>query len=260
MARVKLFLCSPRQTFEQTRYENPMPSSPINVAAPLKDMADMALHQLASHGGEAAARELMGRYNQRLYRMAWSVLKNPADAEEAVQDAYLKAFTTEAGFDGRSAYSSWLMRIVINQALERRRIAARRAELFEQEGVAAMDDYRSRRAAAPITHGSPEESVARAQFARRLEAAVAQIPDSLRTVFVMRDIEGLSIEETSAVLDTPQATVKTRLSRARKRLQELLEPDLKSALGEAFPFLGERCARLTEAVIQKLAERGPQPL
>jgi RNA polymerase sigma-70 factor (ECF subfamily) len=233
--------------------------SPGNATEPLKEMADMALHHLASHGGEAAVRELMGRYNQRLYRIAWSVLKNPGDAEETVQDAWVKAFTTEAAFDGRSAYGSWLTRIVINQALERRRIAARRAELFEQQGVAAMDDYRSRRAAAPVSHGSPEENAARAQFARRLEAAVAQIPDALRTVFVMRDIEGLSIEETAAVLDAPTATVKTRLSRARKRLRELLEPDLKSALGEAFPFLGERCARLTDAVVRKLADRGPQP-
>ena len=123
-----------------------------------------------------------------------------------------------------------------------------------------MDDYRSRRAAAPVSHGSPEENAARAQFARRLETAIAQIPDALRTVFVMRDIEGLSIEETSEVLDTPPATVKTRLLRARKRLRELLEPELKNALGEAFPFLGERCAGLTEAVVQKLAERGAQPL
>ena len=111
-----------------------------------------------------------------------------------------------------------------------------------------------------MTHGSPEEHAARAQFARRLEAAIAEIPDALRTVFVMRDVEGLSIEETAAVLDTPAATIKTLLSRARKRLQELLEPELKSALGEAFPFLGARCARLTDAVIGKLAERGPQPL
>ena len=136
-----------------------------SAVPPLKATADAELHRVASQGGEAAARELMGRYNQRLYRTAWSILKNPGDAEEAVQDAWLKAFTTGAGFDGRSAYSSWLTRIVINQALERRRVAARRAELFEQEGVAAMDDYRSRRAAAPVSHGSPEENAARAQAA-----------------------------------------------------------------------------------------------
>ena len=123
-----------------------------------------------------------------------------------------------------------------------------------------MDDYRSRRAAAPVTHGSPEESAARAQFARRLETAIGEIPEALRTVFVMRDVEGLSIEETAAVLNAPPATIKTRLSRARKRLQELLEPELKSALGEAFPFLGARCARLTDAVIDRLAESGPQTL
>jgi RNA polymerase sigma-70 factor (ECF subfamily) len=232
---------------------------PSNDEAPaFKTMADALLHQLAIQGGETAARELMGRYNQRLYRMAWSVLKNAGDAEEAVQDAWLKAFTTTAVFDGRAAYGSWLGRIVINEALERRRTAARRSELFAQEGVAAMDDYRSRRAAAPVTHGSPEENVARAQFARRLETAIAQIPDSLRTVFVLRDIEGLSIEETSVILDAPAATVKTRLLRARKRLQELLAPDLQNALGEAFPFLGERCATLTEAVIQRLRASVPQ--
>jgi RNA polymerase sigma-70 factor (ECF subfamily) len=217
------------------------------------DMGDALLHRLATAGGEAAARELMGRHNQRLYRMAWSVLKNAADAEEAVQDAYISAFTTHAAFDGRAAYGSWLGRIVINHALERRRTADRRAALFEQEGVAAMDDYRSRRSTAPVTHASPEENVARRQLSRRLETAVAEIPDALRIVFVMRDIEGLSIEETSAVLALPPATVKTRLLRARKRLQQILEPDLRDALGEAFPFLGDRCAALTDAVIQRLA-------
>lgn len=235
-----------------------MQTSSHDADPPYRGMADAALHSLAVARIEGAARELMGRYNQRLYRMAWSVLKNAGDAEEAVQDAYLRAFTATATFDGRAAYGSWLGRIVINQALERRRNAARRAELFEQQGVAAMDDYRSRRAAAPVSHGSPEEHLARAQFARRLESAIAQIPDTLRTVFVLRDIEGLSIEETSAVLDTPAATVKTRLLRARQRLQELLAPDLRSALDEAFPFLGGRCATLTDAVIARLAQTTPQ--
>ncbi|WP_329714386.1 RNA polymerase sigma factor, partial [Vineibacter terrae] len=215
----------------------------------LHDMAalrDDALYALALRRDAGAIRVLTQRYNQRLYRVAWGILRNEADAEEAVQDAYVKAFTASASFEGHASYATWLTRIVINEALERRRSAERRARLLERQGITEMAEYRARLADAPISHGSPEETAARAEVAQRLQAAVARLPEMYRTVFVLRDVEGMSIEDTSRVLGIPEQAVKTRLFRARRRLQQILEPDLRAALQEAFPFGGERCAALTE--------------
>ncbi|HJQ55392.1 MAG TPA: RNA polymerase sigma factor [Vineibacter sp.] len=218
-------------------------------------LSDAELHSLARRHDETAICALTQRYNQRLYRVAWTILKNPADSEEAVQDAYVKAFTTSAAFDGHSSYATWLTRIVINEALERKRSIDRRARLLERQGITEMAEYRARLADGPISHGSPEEIAARAQFAQRLRAAIALLPESFRAVFVLRDVEGASVEETADSLGIPTQTVKTRLFRARRRLQQILEPDLHTALQEAFPFAGERCAALTERVLRRLSQQ-----
>ncbi len=224
----------------------------------LRDVAalsDIELHGLALRGDEAAIRTLTQRYNQRLYRIAWGILRNGADSEEAVQDAWIKAFTAGAPFDGRASYATWLARIAINEALERRRAAERRARLLEGQGITEMAEYRARLADGPVSHASPEESAARAEIAQRLQRAVARLPEAYRTVFVLRDVEGLSIEEAASAMGVPVQIIKTRLFRARRRLQQILEPELRAALQEAFPFGGERCAALTERVIARLLER-----
>jgi RNA polymerase sigma-70 factor, ECF subfamily len=215
-------------------------------------LGDVDLHILCRARDERAVRELTRRFNQRLFRVAWAILKNPSDAEEVVQDVYVKAFTAQNDFQGQSAYATWLTRIAINEALERRRYAARRAHLLSSQGIAEMADFRARVSDAPISNDSPEQTAARAQFARRLERAIAKLPDAFRVAFVMREMEGLSVEETAALLDIPPQTVKTRLLRARRRLQEILEPELQAALHDAFPFAGERCVVLTNRLLGRL--------
>jgi RNA polymerase sigma-70 factor (ECF subfamily) len=212
---------------------------------------DLELARRCAAGDRAAAEHLITSNNQRLFRTAWSILKNRADAEEAVQAAYLSAFANIGGFEARSALSTWLTRIVVNEALSRRRAAQQRRVRLEEEGIAVIDTYRE-----ALMRGSraedPDASVAREQVRALLERAVGELPDQFRTVFVLREIEGLSGEDTATVLDIPVATVKTRLLRARRLLQAMLAPELSTALSGAFPFAGVQCATLTERVLAAL--------
>src|SRR5947209_17511923 len=142
----------------------------------------------------AAIRFVVTANNQRLFRAAWSILKNRAEAEEAVQAAYLSAFAGISAFEGRSALSTWLTRIVVNEALGRRRAEERRRDRLEEEGVAVLETYRE-----TLMRGSqadpPDVGVAREQIRRLLERAVGELPETFRTVFVLREVEGLSSEE-----------------------------------------------------------------
>lgn len=201
-----------------------------------------------------AVRQLVTANNQRLYRAAWSILKDRSEAEEAVQVGYLKAFAAIERFEGRSALSTWLTRIVINAALERLRASNRRRAHLEAEGVAVIDSYREHlmRGSEPA---APDATVARDQLRRLIECAVAGLPDEFRTVFVLREIEGLSVDETATALSLPPATVKTRLLRARRKLQTALAPDVRSALVGAFPFAGADCTAMTDRILEALQLR-----
>ena len=206
------------------------------------------LARLCAARDPAAIRHVITANNQRLFRTAWSILRNRAEAEEAVQAAYMAAFASMDGFEGRSALSTWLTRIVVNEALSRRRADKRRRRYLEEKGVAVLEGYREN-----LTRGSqvesPEAAVAREQIRKVLESAVGELPDCFRTVFVLRGIEGLSSEQTAEILDIPVATVKTRLHRGRRRLQEILAPEMDGLLGGTFPFAGADCAALTERVL-----------
>ena len=224
------------------------------TARPLCDYAalgDVELARLCGERDADALRHLVTASNQRLFRAAWSILKDRAEAEEAVQSAYLSAFGAIAGFEGRSSLSTWLTRIVINEALGRQRAAARRRRELERKGVAMLDDYRE-----ALAQGSaaddPGALAARSQLRGLLEAAIAKLPDQFRTVFVLREIEGLSIEEAADVLDVPENTVKTRLLRARRKLQDMLAPEVHSVLTGTFPFAGADCAAMTDRVLKAL--------
>jgi len=198
-----------------------------------------------------AIRAIVTANNQRLFRTAWSILKDRGEAEEAVQSAYASAFASLDTFEGRSSLSTWLTRIVVNEALGRLRAQKRRRNQLEGAGVAVLEDYRE-----AFMRGSearpPDVALAREQMRRLLEQAVAMLPETFRTVFVLRDVEGLSGEETAEALDLPVATVKTRLHRARRKLQQILAPQIGNALSETFPFAGADCAALTERVLAKL--------
>ena len=194
---------------------------------------------------------MIKRNNQRLYRAAWSVLKDRWEAEEAVQDGYLKAFAAIGSFAGKSSLSTWLTRIVLNEALGRRRSAQRRSRQLREQSVAIIEEYREKLMAGSNLVLSPEADVARNQIAKLLEAAVADLPEEFRLVLMLRDVDGLSVEETAEVLQILPQTVKTRLLRARRRLQATLEPSLQDALKGAFPFAGTDCEALTERVLEK---------
>jgi RNA polymerase sigma-70 factor, ECF subfamily len=214
-------------------------------------LSDIELARFVVGRDPHAVRVITQRNNQRLYRAAWSILKDHAEAEDAVQEAYLRAFAAMDGFRGQSALTTWLTRIVINEALGRRRTAERRARVYREKQVVDIDTYRERLMASTDATESPEADVMRRQMEKLLERAIANLPEVFRTVFVLRDIEGLSVEDAAEALQIPKDTVKTRLLRARRRLQKELNPELREALRDTFPFAGRDCAALTERVIAK---------
>jgi RNA polymerase sigma-70 factor (ECF subfamily) len=226
-------------------------SGQTSVAVDYRSLADAELARLCAARDRGAITHVITCNNQRMFRTAWSILRNRAEAEECVQAAYLAAFAAIGSFEGRSALSTWLTRIVVNEALGRRRAEERRRRHLEGKGVAVLDDYRE-----ALMRGSeadaPDVTVAREQIRKLLEQAVAGLPDVFRTVFVLREIEGLSSEDTAAILDVPVATVKTRLFRGRRKLQQMLAPELGTALSGTFPFAGSDCAALTERVLKAL--------
>jgi RNA polymerase sigma-70 factor, ECF subfamily len=214
-------------------------------------LSDVELARLVVQRDSHAVRVITRRNNQRLYRTAWSVLRDRTEAEDAVQEAYLKAFAAMDGFEGRSALSTWLTRIVVNEALERRRTAEKRQLILREQSVIDIDDYREKLMAGSRTSQSPEAETMRSQIAKLLERAIANLPEALRPVFVLREIEGLSVEETAEALQIPTGTVKTRLLRSRHRLQRELDPEIREALQDTFPFAGRNCDAMTERVLEK---------
>src|SRR3954468_1431503 len=219
----------------------------------LRTLADPELARLIAAGDRAAVRLVTERNNQRLFRAAWSILKNRDEAEDAVQSAYLNAFAAIGDFAGRSSLSTWLTRIVINEALGRVRAAKRRRERLDTSSVVHLDEYREKLMRGSTSASAPDAAFAREQMRALLEQAIGELPDSFRTVFVLREAEGLSVEDTADALDIISATLKTRHLRARRRLQEALAPDVKAALTGTFPFAGADCARMTERVLAALA-------
>jgi RNA polymerase sigma-70 factor (ECF subfamily) len=224
----------------------------MSVALDYESLSDVELARRIAQRDPLAVRVVTRRNNQRLYRTAWSVLKDRADAEEAVQDGYLKAFKAIDSFAGASSLSTWLTRIVLNEALGRLRSAERKIRLLREQSIALIDDYRENLMGGSAVSSSPEADAARGQVAKLLEQAVADLPEAFRIVFMLREIEGLSVEETAEALQISPQTVKTRLLRARRRLQAALAPTLQDALRGAFPFAGEACEALTERVLARL--------
>ena len=169
-----------------------------------------------------------------------------------MQSAYLNAFAAIGDFAGRSSLSTWLTRIAINEALGRLRAAKRRRERLDTNSVVHLDEYREKLMRGSTSGTAPDAALAREQIRSLLEKRSRDLPDSFRHVFVLREVEGLSVEEAAEALDVLPATIKTRHLRARRRLQDALAPDLKAALTGTFPFAGADCARMTERVLAAL--------
>jgi RNA polymerase sigma-70 factor, ECF subfamily len=210
--------------------------------------ADLVRRALVHDAG--AFRAIMQKHNRRLYRIARGILRNNADAEDAVQDTYVSAFTNLASYRGESSLATWLSRIAMNEALGRLR--RRRATV----DFAAPDSTRSEAEIIefPLStpNDDPERTMAQRQILELVERAIDNLPASFRLVFVTRVIEGMSVEETSELLGIRPETVKTRLHRARQLVREQLDKHIGPVLMDAFPFAGRRCERITAAVMKRL--------
>jgi len=195
-----------------------------------------------------ALAQIMRLNNRRLYRAAWGILRDEQEAEDAVQDCYLKAFAALPNFRGEAALSTWLTRIAINEALMRRR--KRQAQAASIGNVIPLRPEESP-AAEPAEDPalSPEAAAMRAQLRPYLMDAVGNLPEDQRAVFVLRALEELSVEETAQVLDLNPQTVRTRFLRARRKLQDRLQRELKLTFGDMLPFAGARCDRLIQRVL-----------
>src|SRR5215470_17577203 len=221
---------------------------------PIRDLdalQDADLVRMAIQRVEGAFRIIMQRHNRRLYRCARSIVRDDNEAEDIVQEAYVNAFSNLASFRGDAGLATWLTRITLNEALARVR---RRRPTVELAALDAVERDRVQIIPFPLMamNTDPERTAAQREIRCLIERAIDDLPEPFRVVFVMREIEDLSVEETADFLGLRQATVKTRLHRARRLLRKALDSQLSSTLTEAFPFDGMRCARMTEVVLRRL--------
>ena len=223
---------------------------PVPVEIPLSQLPDSVLAERVGAGDKDAIRFLVKRHNQTLFRTARAILREDGEAEDAVQEAYVKAIRGIGGFRSDAKLSTWLTRIVVNEALGRLRSRKRAAEVIPL--AADIDAEGEMREAPDDAAATPEMLALRAEARRIMEDRIDALPDSFRTVFVLRAVEEMTVEETAAALGIPEATVRTRFFRARSQLRESLSRSLDVALGDAFHFAGERCDRITEAVMARL--------
>ncbi|WLI91602.1 RNA polymerase sigma factor [Massilia sp. R2A-15] len=196
---------------------------------------------------------LMRRHNQLLFRTARSILRDDAEAEDALQDAYLQAWRSIGQFRADAQLSTWLTRIVINEALARTRKSARRADIMPLHPAAEPADYPSEAS----MEDSPESGALRAESRALLEKSIDALPDQFRTVFVLRALEEMSGEEVAACLDIPEATVRSRFFRARALLRAALAQDVDRAFEQAFSFDGARCDRIVAGVLARIDKNTP---
>lgn len=211
--------------------------------------SDLDLVSRAQARDAGAFPAIMRTHNQKLYRLARSIVRNDSEAEDIVQETYVTAFAHLASFRGEASLATWLSRIAINEALGRLRRGRRAAQVVTNEPVGDAQII-------PFPHAAssddPERSMAQRQILKLVEQATDALPDTYRTVFVARVIEGLSIEETADLLGIKPQTVKTRLHRARELVRKQIDEQIGPVMLDAFPFAGKRCDRLTTAVMKRL--------
>ncbi|MCM2297610.1 RNA polymerase sigma factor [Rhodoferax sp.] len=224
------------------------------LPAPLDASSDAELVNLAIAGHDAAFSQIMRRHNRLLFRTARSILKNDDDTQDALQEAYLRAWRALASFRSDARLSTWLVRIVVNEALGRlRRSGVQPAQVVPLNATIDADGETPEMQMQANPDDQPEPTAVRAQIRQQIEARIDSLPDSFRSVFMLRGVEELSVEETALALDIPEATVRSRFFRARGILREGLSRDIDMAIGDAFSFAGSRCDRIVEGVLAMIA-------
>src|SRR5262245_2838690 len=233
----------------QVRGKPQMPLTQSKRAA-AERLNDENLVRLARERDEAAVRAITRRYNRRLFRIARSILRNDAEAEDVVQETYVRAFTGLDMFRGDAAFGTWITRIAMNEALGR---------LRRRRPTVDWDTYGDNRTQAEIINfpasaasNDPEKTMAQSEVRAVVEQAIDELPDAFRAVFVARIVEGMSVDETADLFGLQPETVKTRLHRARVLLRAELDKQLGPAITTSFPFDGRRCERMTEAIVLRI--------
>jgi RNA polymerase sigma-70 factor, ECF subfamily len=215
----------------------------------MAEVDDTELLRLAREGDATAFEALIRRHDRFLYRVARSILLDDYEAEDVVQETFIKAFRRLVDFRGEASLSTWLTRIALNEALAKKRRQRTTVELEALQQPANVESLMI----AP--EQDPEVTAAQHQIRKLLERAIDGLPDSLRTVFVMRDVQELSTAESARLLGLGEPTVKTRLHRARRMLREILGDQVAASLSDVFPFERQRCDLLVERVLREVGLR-----
>lgn len=214
------------------------PNYPMAAIAPGSPLGDEEVVALVVAGEVALFEVIMRRYNQRLFRAARAIVRDDDEAEDVLQESYMQAYAHLGSFEGRARFSTWLTRIVIHEAY--RRIRRRRPTLDLEASTE------------PVASRTPESALADREMVTLLSGAIDRLPEPFRVVFMLRVVQRMDVAETAACLDLAEATVKTRLHRARRMLREELEQAMELGLPEVHAFLGERCDRVVAQVLARL--------
>ena len=222
----------------------------INVTDGAETLTDEQIVGRVLKGDTAVFELIMRRHNQRLFRTARAILRNETEAEDAVQQAYISAYEHLGQFQGDARFGTWLTRITIRSALGRLRRIKRlgETELEPQPHEEVMSSGGS-------GYDNPEQQVAGRELTRLVEAAVDELPEIYRLVFMMREVQQLSTAETAECLEVSEDVIKIRLHRAKAMLRDAMASKVDAAAVEAFAFLGARCDRIVEAVLRRISTR-----
>jgi len=213
--------------------------------------SDAQLASWVAQGDQACFEVLMRRYNRALFRTARAILHDDAEAEDALQEAYLQAFRSIGSYRAQARLSTWLARIVANEALMRLRKHTRRSTIVPLQPGASVEEIDEMAQSGMENH--PENSARRAEMRKLLEKRIDALPGAYRVVFMLRAVEEYSVEETAEILGINQATVRSRFFRARSLLREGLASEADLACQDTFAFAAERCDRIVAAVMARLA-------
>ena len=211
---------------------------------------EYAIARTIAAGDHAAFERLMRRHNRRLYRLARATLRDPTEAEDALQDAYVCAYRSIGKFRGEASLSTWLSRLLLNECFARLRRSARRQNVTAIVSPNLPIEFTSMAANESET---PDTELARAQMRDLLERKLDELPENFRTVFVLRSVEEMSVDETAGCLGIPEETVRSRHFRAKSMLRESLARELNLAERDVFQFGGAHCDRVVAKVLARLA-------
>jgi RNA polymerase sigma-70 factor (ECF subfamily) len=231
---------------------------PRDSAATSTFLADAELAMLAARGDTLAFQHIMRRHNRLLFRTGRSILQNDEETQDALQEAYLRAWRSLGNFRAEARLSTWLVRIVVNEALGRLR-GRRSAQVIPLDTASDAAEAQGETWMHADPDEQPERQAMRGEFRSLIETRIDALPGAFRTVFVLRAVEDMSIEEVAAALEIPEATVRSRFFRARGLLREALSREVDLAIGDAFSFAGQRCDDIVAHVMSAITGDAPSP-